>query len=72
MHKQKMAAATGQMQHLLRRTVAGVQNGLIRNVVGAAAQISTGSQVNQLEPLLAFCKDDVHGLDIPVHKACCM
>ena len=53
--------------HLLRRAVCGIQNGLVRNVVGAAAQVGTCAQVDELEALLVFSKDDVHGLYIPVH-----
>lgn len=57
----------GLQQHLLWRAVCGIQNGLVRNVVGAAAQVGTGPQVDELEAFLVFSKDDVHGLYIPVH-----
>ena len=58
--------------HLLWRAVSGIQYGLIRDVVCATAQVCTGSQINQLEPLLILCKDDIHGLDVSVYKPGCM
>ena len=58
--------------HLLWRAISGIQNGLIRNVVCATTQVCAGSQVNQLEPLLILCKDDVHGLNVSVYKPGCM
>ena len=44
---------------LLRWAVVGVQNGLIRDIVGAGAKVGAGSKVNQLEAPLLFSKDDV-------------
>ena len=58
--------------YLLWRAISWIQNGLIRDVVCATTQVCAGSQVNQLEPLLIVCKDDVHGLDISVYKPSCM
>ena len=44
---------------LLRWAVVGVQNGLIRDIIGASAKVSAGSKVDQLEAPLLFSEDNV-------------
>ena len=67
-------AALGQRRCpcLLRGAVVRVQNGLIRDIIGASAEVGTGSKVNQLEALLPFSKDDVLQSEWTVRLLCHM
>lgn len=58
--------------HLFRRAVCWIQDGLIRNIVGPAAQVCTGAKIDQLEVSVILSKDDVHWLHISVYKSSSM
>ncbi len=63
-----VAGAPGGYTHLLWRAVVGVEDGLVRRVVGAGAQVGARAQVNQLH-IVGGRESDGAGSSAPVATA---